>query len=628
MTIRMHVFADLQPYICTFAGCDKELAKFSTRAEWAEHEFTEHRVTFSWNCSECSKCCDSEVEWERHLAQSHNRKFLGSQYHIAKDMACVTRAKPAENEECPLCLVVLGKPRRELVKHVGRHMEEIALIVLPRENDEDSEASSASGTMSSSLSFDAGHGGSDLPAPTGIVESEPDHDRGSYGSENRRAFNSADLALVDEPAITTIDDDDRKKPRCPDPNCRRLVKDLKAHMLTHQSERPEKCLIKTCEYHQKGFARKYDLTRHTLTHYKGNMVCDFCPGSGSALEKSFNRSDVFKRHLTSVHGVVQTPPNSRKKNPFASAAKKTPTQATHYDGRCSTCYQRFRNAQEFYEHLDDCVLRTIQQEEQSKVTNERESYEKSRDEDVEKIIPRHNIFDNIPHLAASNLKNQVDAVFLNMPSKTIIRAVPDVRDHCTDQLNGDRDEYIPREIDEAGERKISPAGELLGGRQFSVRTFCVPSRGEKRFMLATECARVLGYRDSYLLLNKNRSLYKIIATQQEKDDLIARDVLPYTYRTRQIAIVTAKSMFRQFGSRVIEGGRRVRDDYWEAKAVKQGFTEEDLAGDKRPGAAKARDAAAAAEEANQAQWEHQQDGSSIFSWPIKRLDNEPTALSS
>lgn len=112
-------------------------------------------------------------------------------------------------------------------------------------------------------------------------------------------------------------------------------------------------------------------------------------------------------------------------------------------------------------------------------------------------------------------------------------------------------------------------------------------------MLATECARVLGYRDSYLLFNKNRSLFKIIATQPEKDDLIHQEILPYSYRSRQIAIVTAKSMFRQFGSRVVQNGRRVRDDYWEAKARKQGFTEEDMAGEKRPGGAKARDAAAA-----------------------------------
>ncbi|KAL9137411.1 MAG: hypothetical protein Q9175_001365, partial [Cornicularia normoerica] len=117
-------------------------------------------------------------------------------------------------------------------------------------------------------------------------------------------------------------------------------------------------------------------------------------------------------------------------------------------------------------------------------------------------------------------------------------------------------------------------------------------------MLATECARVLGYRDSYLLFNKNRSLFKIIASQAEKDELIHQEILPYSYRSRQIAIVTAKSMFRQFGARVIENGRRVRDDYWEAKAIKQGFTEEDMAGDKRPGAGKAREAASALENNN------------------------------
>ncbi|KAL6717977.1 hypothetical protein ACLMJK_004062 [Lecanora helva] len=196
-------------------------------------------------------------------------------------------------------------------------------------------------------------------------------------------------------------------------------------------------------------------------------------------------------------------------------------------------------------------------------------------------------------------------------NKPVIKALPTVRDHTTDQLTLDQDEYIPREFDEAGEHKVSPTGEPLGGRQFKMRTFYVAHRGDKRFMLATECARVLGYRDSYLLFNKNRSLHKIIATQQEKDELIHQEILPYSYRSRQIAIVTAKSMFRQFGARVIEGGRRVRDDYWEAKAIKQGFTEEDLAGDKRPGATRARDAAAAAE-ANQAPliptgYGHQQD---------------------
>ncbi|KAI9847752.1 MAG: hypothetical protein M1838_000797 [Thelocarpon superellum] len=179
------------------------------------------------------------------------------------------------------------------------------------------------------------------------------------------------------------------------------------------------------------------------------------------------------------------------------------------------------------------------------------------------------------------------------PTKAVVKALPTVRDHTTDQLGPEGDEYIPREYDEAGERKVTPTGHPLDGREYKCRTFFVPNRHDKLFMLATECARVLGYRDSYLLFNKNRSLYKIIATQAEKDDLIHQEILPYSYRSRQIAIVTAKSMFRQFGSRVIVNGRRVKDDYWESKARKQGFTEEDMAGEKRPGAAKARDAAAA-----------------------------------
>lgn len=187
------------------------------------------------------------------------------------------------------------------------------------------------------------------------------------------------------------------------------------------------------------------------------------------------------------------------------------------------------------------------------------------------------------------------------PTKTpVLKALPTVRDHTSNELNEEGDEYLPRETDDAGEKKVLPNGAPLGGRQYKCRTFFMPNRGQKLFMLATECAKVLNYRDSYLLFNKNRSLYKIIANQAEKNELIHQDILPSSYRSRQIAIVTARSMYRQFGSRLIVNGRRVRDDYWESKARKQGFTEDDPAGEKRPGAAKAREAAAAAAEASNA----------------------------
>ncbi|KAI9821544.1 MAG: hypothetical protein M1826_000621 [Phylliscum demangeonii] len=185
------------------------------------------------------------------------------------------------------------------------------------------------------------------------------------------------------------EDDGRQKDRCPHPDCGRVYKDLKAHMLTHQPERPEKCPIVTCEYHHKGFARKYDKNRHTLTHYKGTMVCSFCPGSGSVAEKSFNRADVFKRHLMAVHHVEQTPPNSRKRSSTGIPADPSASHAGDGAGRCSTCSETFGNAQDFYEHLDDCVLRVVQQEDPGEAINERHLRAMNRDAAVADTFRGH-----------------------------------------------------------------------------------------------------------------------------------------------------------------------------------------------------------------------------------------------
>ncbi|KAI6854746.1 hypothetical protein KC338_g9159 [Hortaea werneckii] len=194
---------------------------------------------------------------------------------------------------------------------------------------------------------------------------------------------------------------------CPIPTCGRHVKDLKAHMLTHQNERPEKCPIPTCEYHIKGFARKYDKNRHTLTHYKGTMVCGFCPGSGSAAEKSFNRADVFKRHLTSVHGVEQTPPNARRKSPTSTTRKAFGVQ--DISGMCSTCGNTFANAQDFYEHLDDCVLRVVQQADPSEAINEKLLSSVAEDQQVQDTMDRHMLPNTVDFNASNSFYEEEEA---------------------------------------------------------------------------------------------------------------------------------------------------------------------------------------------------------------------------
>jgi len=138
--------------------------------------------------------------------------------------------------------------------------------------------------------------------------------------------------------------------------------DLTVHTLMHTRERPEKCPVESCEWHTKGFIRISDRNRHTLTHYKGTMVCPFCPVPGTAYGKEFNQVDVFKRHLTMSHIVEQTPPNSRE---LILSSRSRPgigedDLRVSGTGLCSICYRMFLTAQEFYEHLDDCVFEVIE----------------------------------------------------------------------------------------------------------------------------------------------------------------------------------------------------------------------------------------------------------------------------
>ena len=158
----MHVFADLRPYICTFPECKDELAQFTTRAAWADHELTEHRYDMTWNCPECSEKFSGTSDWDQHLDEIHQRIFTGPQLHGARITASQMHPRPAETEECPLCRVVLGKPRRTFVKHVARHMEEIALMALPRSIEEDSDGSSDSTDQVSLVSENPGLPATDM----------------------------------------------------------------------------------------------------------------------------------------------------------------------------------------------------------------------------------------------------------------------------------------------------------------------------------------------------------------------------------------------------------------------------------------------------------------------------------
>ncbi|KAF2785968.1 nuclear localization protein [Melanomma pulvis-pyrius CBS 109.77] len=139
------------------------------------------------------------------------------------------------------------------------------------------------------------------------------------------------------------------------------------------------------------------------------------------------------------------------------------------------------------------------------------------------------------------------------------------------------DDELDLPEDAEGEEKVDKLGNLQGGRDYRVRVFTIGGRGERLYMLSTEPARCTGFRDSYLFFTKHMQLFKIIIDDAEKRDLIDREIIPHSYKGRAIGVVTARSVFREFGARIIIGGKKVIDDYYVTAAKERGDVEGELA---------------------------------------------------
>lgn len=140
-----------------------------------------------------------------------------------------------------------------------------------------------------------------------------------------------------------------------------------------------------------------------------------------------------------------------------------------------------------------------------------------------------------------------------------------------------KDDEIELPDDPEGETKVNKDGVLLGNREYKVRVFTISGKGDRLYMLSTEPARCIGFRDSYLFFQKHKTLWKIILTEEAKRDLIERSLIPHSYKGRAIGVVTARSVFREFGAKIIIGGRKVTDDYQVAAARARGDVEGELA---------------------------------------------------
>ncbi|GJJ75907.1 chromatin structure-remodeling complex protein RSC7 [Entomortierella parvispora] len=150
-------------------------------------------------------------------------------------------------------------------------------------------------------------------------------------------------------------------------------------------------------------------------------------------------------------------------------------------------------------------------------------------------------------------------------------------DDASSRTGGSVQEEVEGTVDESGEAKITKEGELLGGREYKCRTFKLPDRDDTIYMLSMDPARVLGFRDSYIFFLKNPRLSRIITTLDERQWMIDNGILMSNLKTKGIAVVTARSVFKLFGSKIIKNGRARLDDYFESPASMEEADDSDAA---------------------------------------------------
>ncbi|KAL5337874.1 hypothetical protein BJX70DRAFT_367938 [Aspergillus crustosus] len=150
---KRHVFEDLQPYICTSEGCT--VPPFTRRHEWFEHESDQHRK--QWHCIICSKFTShSDNTLITHLKREHQSIVTVAQLPLIASTGGRVQTYFGEGD-CPLCNDWRPTPygatsnARSFRRHLGQHLEQLALSALPKISQDETSAIDRSSSDDDSL---------------------------------------------------------------------------------------------------------------------------------------------------------------------------------------------------------------------------------------------------------------------------------------------------------------------------------------------------------------------------------------------------------------------------------------------------------------------------------------------
>ncbi|KIY02879.1 uncharacterized protein Z520_01344 [Fonsecaea multimorphosa CBS 102226] len=135
-----HLFADLEPYVCTSNQCVQGPKTYATQDAWIHHELYTHYIQYVWSCETCSEEWLDEGAFCEHLASTHHM----SEEHIPTvSKLCVKPSDTVPSQmQCPLCLFDCSF--ESYYKHLGDHLQQLALTSVEIDSVETSRTVSVS----------------------------------------------------------------------------------------------------------------------------------------------------------------------------------------------------------------------------------------------------------------------------------------------------------------------------------------------------------------------------------------------------------------------------------------------------------------------------------------------------
>lgn len=212
-----------------------------------------------WSCSKCHFESSTSTDWLDHLRDRHQQQFPDSLASAAIATACRKISKPVKEEKCLLCDEYPSNTRRALVAHIGKHMEEVAMMALPKDHTDDSGHSSESDD-----------GNFDIDDP-----SNGDNRNEHAGSKE------TGLAICLTPGCGGTFDNEED-----------LDAHMDAHVDAHMATRPGGF---KCAYCSESFTRDFELRLHLQEHSLEK------PYSCGSCEARFQLDNDLKRHAYAVH---------------------------------------------------------------------------------------------------------------------------------------------------------------------------------------------------------------------------------------------------------------------------------------------------------------------------------------